>query len=638
MRKIICLMEKMDEQKQEHINNLDNEEVDIYIYDSIVESCEGSLFYLAGELFQIFCENDSNCNIVTDVKDISELITKVCYPFFGDINYIGNGNEEEFNSFVCYRKILQFEAQIFQNGCERENVNLILKSLEKLDKEKYLELCNGIDTEKILKDEKKVQFYIHLCKSLFYENSENAVSMNVNTMLYLKSMLMQLEKNVDNTNEFLKCFIYYFIENSEACYFVWNQLKRARLLKKIDVNGESEEMISYIYQKCLENCITEINNKVDIKSVQRKKDTVLVMSIQYLGDGHAPTKTIMERCNTLKKIGKSVYFVNTTEQYEIYGVLPYFGMTAGKVIDGYDKNSEIYMNGEKIAFWQLNKNQSIVEKFKQILEIIYDVKPEYVLSIGSGSILADLVSYIVPCAEMALTFSTLPYAINCIPIIGRKLTANEKETINRDVIESRFTFELKAQKNNFTRNQFDIPQNKFVAVIVGIRLDYEITDRFLEMLSKACEQGVYIIFAGIYDTYNDKIQNYPLLKENSKFIGYCEDMLALMEICDLYVNPERVGGGFSVIEAFYKGKPGVYLKYGDVFAAGGADFAVDTLEDMYYTILKYKDDKEFYEAQHEKAKKRAAYMTSSVDAMRELVEAIIKKVMEIDHEKNCMEQ
>ena len=31
-------------------------------------------------------------------------------------------------------------------------------------------------------------------------------------------------------------------------------------------------------------------------------------------------------------------------------------------------------------------------------------------------------------------------------------------------------------------------------------------------------------------------------------------------------------------------------------------------------------------------------MTSSVDAMRELVEAIIKKVMEIDHEKNCMEQ
>ena len=175
-------------------------------------------------------------------------------------------------------------------------------------------------------------------------------------------------------------------------------------------------------------------------------------------------------------------------------------------------------------------------------------------------------------------------------------------------------------------------------MIVGIRLDYEITDRFLEMLSKACEQGVYIIFAGIYDTYNDKIQNYPLLKENSKFIGYCEDMLALMEICDLYVNPERVGGGFSVIEAFYKGKPGVYLKYGDVFAAGGADFAVDTLEDMYYTILKYKDDKEFYEAQHEKAKKRAAYMTSSVDAMRELVEAIIKKVMEIDHEKNCMEQ
>lgn len=619
-------MEKMDDQNKEYINNLDNEESEIYIYDSIIESCDGNLFYLSGELFQIFCENDSKCSIVTDVEDIFKLVNEIFYPCFEDIKYIDRSCDKKFNKVINYIEILEFESQIFENGSERKNVKLILESLEKIDKERYLKLCNIIDDGIILRDKKKLQFYIHLCKSLLCGSKEKQISMNISVMLYLKSMLMQLEKSVENTNEFLSCFIYYFIKDNAYCYFVWNQIKRAKLLNKIEINDESEKMISYIYQKCLEECVTIINNDVEIKNVERRKDTVLVMSIQYLSDGHAPTKTIMERCSALKKIGKQVYFVNTTEQYDTYGFLPYFGMVTGKVIEKYNKICEIDMKGEKVGFCQLNQNLSIIDKFKKILKIIYELKPEYVLSIGTGSILADLISYVVPCAEMALTFSTLPHTINCIPIIGRKLTDQERKLIERDVIESRFTFELKEQKESFTRKQFNIPDNKFVIVIVGIRLDYEITNVFLKMLSKACEYGIYVIFAGIYDNYSNQIKNYLYLSENSKFIGYCNDMLALMEICDLYVNPDRVGGGFSVIEAFSKGKPGVYLKKGDVFTAGGDDFAVDTLDDMYNTILRYKEDKGFYKEQSEKAFERAEYMTSSLDAMRKLDMEIKKRV------------
>jgi DNA polymerase-3 subunit alpha len=53
-----------------------------------------------------------------------------------------------------------------------------------------------------------------------------------------------------------------------------------------------------------------------------------------------------------------------------------------------------------------------------------------------------------------------------------------------------------------------------------------------------------------------------------------------MEICDLYVNPDRLGGGFSIIEAFAKGKPGVYLNRGDVYTAGGVEFAVGSFDEM----------------------------------------------------------
>ncbi|MBU5477779.1 hypothetical protein KQI69_01010, partial [Eubacterium sp. MSJ-13] len=356
-----------------------------------------------------------------------------------------------------------------QMDIEKNNVKLILDSLEKLDAEKYLELCNNIKPEKILKDENKVKLYIDLCKNLFTENKKGNISMNASIMLYLKSMLMQLEKSAENTNEFLGCFIYYFIENEEFCYFVWNQIKRAVFLNKIKTNDDTAQITSYIYQRCLEKCLDKINSQMEIKPVQRRRNVVLVMSIQYLSESHAPTKTIIERCKALRALGKEVYFVNTTEQYETYSFLPYFGIGKGKVIDEYDKFSEINMKGEKFNFYQINKDQSIIYKFKEILYIINTVRPEYILSIGTGSILADLSAYIVPCAEMSLVFSGIPHTVNCIPIIGRRLTDEEKKSSHRDVIESRFTFELKEQKSTFTRKQLKIPEDKFVVVIVGIR-------------------------------------------------------------------------------------------------------------------------------------------------------------------------
>ena len=101
-----------------------------------------------------------------------------------------------------------------------------------------------------------------------------------------------------------------------------------------------------------------------------------------------------------------------------------------------------------------------------------------------------------------------------------------------------------------------------------------------------------------------------------------------MDICDLYVNPKRLGGGFSVIEAFAKGIPGVYVKEGDVYTAGGDDFAVDDYNEMTDTIIKYMEDKEFYKTQAKKAKERAKLMTSSESALMDMDNKICKLIEE----------
>ena len=152
------------------------------------------------------------------------------------------------------------------------------------------------------------------------------------------------------------------------------------------------------------------------------------------------------------------------------------------------------------------------------------------------------------------------------------------------------------------------------------------TDGFMDMLEEVCSQGCYVVFAGIMDNYNKLMESYPVVSANSSFIGYCNDMLALMDICDLYVNPERLGGGFSIIEAFVKGKPGVYLKSGDVYTAGGESFAVDSFKEMAEQILKYKEDKDYYNSMSGLARERAKLMTSSEEAIADIDSQICERV------------
>ena len=116
-------MEKIDEQNKEYINKLDNEESEIYIYDSIIESCDKNLFYLSGELFQIFCENKSKCSIITDVKDIFELVTEVFYPLF-------EKNKEMLSCSVPTLDQLVL-AELLNNGSFERNLNRIRRKIRK---------------------------------------------------------------------------------------------------------------------------------------------------------------------------------------------------------------------------------------------------------------------------------------------------------------------------------------------------------------------------------------------------------------------------------------------------------------------------------------------------------------------------
>ncbi|HHU71937.1 MAG TPA: glycosyltransferase family 4 protein, partial [Clostridiales bacterium] len=358
-------------------------------------------------------------------------------------------------------------------------------------------------------------------------------------------------------------------------------------------------------------------------------DTIIVFAIQILGENHAPTRTTLERCHTLlRSLGKNVLLVNTKEQYSLYGGINLYKITEGNVLKEYSKLDVYKYKGVSIPFYQPEEDMPSLSVLSGILKYIRKIKPIMIISIGNGSIVADICGSLVPHVSIGVAFSQLATSNALFSVVGKRLSedewlAFEEQGYLRDnIIEGTFTFDLKEKKSEFTREMYQIPEDKFALVTVGIRLDYEIDDTFIETIRRTFEFGTHIVFAGYFDNYYTYCEKYQDFKDNSTYVGYCKDILALMAICDLYVNPIRLGGGFSIIEAFHEGKPGVTVNVGDIAAASGEEFTVRDYDEMIEVIRRYVYDQEYYDLMVIKARERERVVTDSSYAMGQILSKV----------------
>lgn len=631
---VYCFVEREDEALKNFIKKYDDT-CEIHIFSPISSSCERKLFFCLGEITNLFLETEKKAGFVTDVPEIYEHVCNMYHSYFTEVIYLEQGVENAFDSDIDYQALFKYETLLLLNP---QSAALIEKMLLALTYDNELGICDKTydifkDLELVLEDAilhdkwREKSSWAHLVEMILFYLQEKEWNNLFKIALY--SILMRIENNVAYTNQLLHLVLDSKIFKKDNRYFVWNQFKRIRLNKLADCNQESENLLEAMYQNSYEAYYTQ--EKTNLHRIPQKDlhpKRILVLAIQFLTPDHAPTKSVAERCKTLIKAGYEIYLVNTTEQYITKGVIPFFMGTGGSIVAEYDKRTEMDLDGYLCKFKQFPRRMTMEERIEQTISIIEDWKPYYILSIGSGSMIADLCGNMVPCATMALAFSTLPKTMNRMKILGRELTAIEKSNQNDTdiIIESRFTFELKEQEGALTREELLLPKDDFLLVVVGLRLDYELDDAFFTMLSKVLEKGCHVVFAGVLKSYEQLCKAYPILEEHSSFLGYCNNIPALMDICDLYVNPNRLGGGFSVIEAFDKKVPGVYLPTGDVATAGGKEFEVADYEEMVSTILRYKSDEEFYMEMAEKAKKRAEYMTDSLAAIKEIDSKIRKEI------------
>ena len=629
---IYCYVEEQNASLDEFILKYDESSI-IHIVTSVVESCEGQLLYCLCDILTNYIEatkeQDSGFWFITDVKGLYNIVKKLFSDLFEEIVYIDQGNNVDFDKGLEIEQLANYFINIQRSKLNASFMRKLWNLKSNGSIENFVRFLYELGDFSIEKEQILAKLWCCFCEIFVYEiKCSNYVDADFNYRLAVYSILMILGKKVDYTNAYLNEVLGNSGTESGNLYFVWNQCKRMSLKKLAGFDNESSLLCDELYKKsydCFEKELKEYFVKIPLE--ERDKNLVIISTIQFLDETHAPTRTVMERAKALKHLGKTVVIINTAEQYTMTGYLPMYGTIFGNVLEKYNNIYELKIGNDRFPFIQMPEQSPIQYRMEIMIKLLQKYKPYYILSIGTGSMLADLCGNIVPCASMALAFSTFPKTMNKMKILGRNLYKEEKSLyIEDDIIESRFTFELKPQKGIFSREYKGLPEDRFILVVVGIRLEFEVTDAFMDMLEEVCSQGCYVVFAGIMDNYNKLMESYPVVSANSSFIGYCNDMLALMDICDLYVNPERLGGGFSIIEAFVKGKPGVYLKSGDVYTAGGESFAVDSFKDMSEQILKYKEDKDYYNSMSAVARERAKLMTSSEEAIADIDRQICERV------------
>lgn len=443
----------------------------------------------------------------------------------------------------------------------------------------------------------------------------NIASLRNQDYYYMLSFLLEATRQEEIYLTLLKRSISDEQLSKETKYFLYDQLTCFNFLNAALLSDAVLELYDELYDQIYHSYLKEIEDEyVMIPKEQRNPDLVFAFASQILGMEHGPTQILLDRCYILaESLHKNVYIINTSELLSNFQSIPFFNAKVGNYIEDYNQLEYLTYRNRTFAFLQCPREMPQIPIIQGILDVIKNEKPYFIITIGTSSIVSDICGNIVPTLTIATgQMNRMKGWRPFQTVIGAVGNRERYPFIEPErLIESLFTFRFKPQAHFFSRKELNLPAERFIVLVVGYRLDDEIDTEFLELLHYLIEAGIYIVFVGKLNKYQTMIDAYPQFRNNTSFLGLQDDTLAINECCDLYLNPKRVGGGTSAAEALFKGLPVVTLDYGDVGICVGSDFQVSDYDEMYKQVIKYSQDRQYYDTMSQKALARAKILTDS---------------------------
>lgn len=342
---------------------------------------------------------------------------------------------------------------------------------------------------------------------------------------------------------------------------------------------------------------------------KRNKNKVIIAARSILAENHAPTMILCNIYNYLQKIG-----------YDVIVLVGYMGGIQTELKDDvyYHAIDNNLMEGTQLLqsdHFGLQVNicniEFTLQSFNQELEMAVDyvrgVNPEFIIDIGGMNVIADVCSGFTTVCSFPCVGTPVHSAAQVV--VRRFHCEGEKDKkYNSYLMDNQKVFELiianelsvvsnMQEQNAALRNKKE--KDKFILLIVGNRLDREVTDEFLNVLNQILEDepDVYVEVIGECDKLKNKIKTSDK-SDRYIFIGYADNLQEAMADGDLFVNPPRTGGGTGASLALKNHTPIVTLGNCDV-AIRGEGFVCGELAQYPEIIKKYIHDAGFMKQQQE---------------------------------------
>jgi|GEM_PF-2513001 glycosyltransferase involved in cell wall biosynthesis len=360
-----------------------------------------------------------------------------------------------------------------------------------------------------------------------------------------------------------------------------------------------------------------------IDKEERNPDIVFVFIAQFLSPRHAPSKIVLEIIKALcLSANKQVVLIDTCELLPTSGALLWYDAAYGSRGE-YNAETLTY-EGARFNYLQLSAGMPNLVEINGVIELIKTYKPYFTITVGE-SITADIISQLVPNVVVP-TVSRLPHTLSQYRVFNKRFITSADEVpecLQQGILSVDMLPERALAQSELTRDQFGIPRDKVVLAVPGNRLDAEIDDNFISMLLCISSDSYFVVFAGVFNDYEDYCNRFPVLRNISVFVGYQEDLPAFIKLVDLYVTPQRVGGGLTALCALSMSVPVLTLKYGDTYSFAGDLFAFNTLHEMGSLISAVCNDLAALDALKSSALQRFVELEALSDKYTDLFDNVV---------------
>lgn len=360
---------------------------------------------------------------------------------------------------------------------------------------------------------------------------------------------------------------------------IYWSMQRQLFLMRMDM-GSVPDFVAGQVLPFYERFLTQISLRLGLAPAARPAGRpatgrVVMVTNQFLSDQHPPSRSLLAQAVRLQRdLGRTVLVLNTNMMPDRY-YSPFIPPFAAAVEESLSGDQTVRFGNETVRLLSSAAPGITAEKLNGSLSAVEEFDPDLVIAFGGSVIVADLLASARPLLCIPTTSGQTVSLADIVLDYGGRAAPPGDGRLARSWRPFRRGMALREDDGAATRAEFGATDDAFLYVVVGNRLDAEVDAAFLALLERvldAVPQGE-VLFAGTVDALPGRLAA-SRHAARLRCLGHVERIGALLRICDVFLNPQRVGGGGSAAQALASGLPILAFDGGDVASIAGPGFLV----------------------------------------------------------------